>query len=66
MFSLLQTELSDTKETITDLNKRLFDTEAKLTQPKQIKDEMQAQQVKQLPVYYIVYDNHKCHNTVTV
>ena len=63
---MLQTQLSDSKETITHLKKGLSDTEAKLTVSY---SEMKLQQVMQLSLYYIyfiVYDNHKFHNTVTV
>ena len=67
---LLQTELFDSKETTTYPKKGLLDTEAKLTvsytEIKQIKDDIKLQQVKHLPIYFIVYDNHKCLNTVTV
>ena len=67
---MLQTELLDSKETITHLKKGLLDTEAKLTvsytEIKQIKNDIKLQQVKHLPIHFIVYNNHKCLNTVTV
>ena len=49
---LLQTQLSDSTETITRLKKGLLDTEAKLTVSC---TEMKLQQVKQLPLYYIYF-----------